>query len=490
MNSIIFKEYDIRGIVGKDFFVEKTYTLTRAILTFVKSKHPGTSSIIIGNDGRVHSEAIKKEMTAACIDFGFDVIDIGLCPTPAVYFAAQTFNLPVALAITASHNPAEYNGIKMTGIWGKQIKEIQSIYEDLVRGEELFLPASRVDLNSTLRPAQGGPQDKLRLGSVIHHDIISDYISFLTNHFSHLKGKTINAVIDCGNGSAGSVIPRLVQAMDWNNVRLLFADVDGTFPNHEADPTVNENMVFVKQALANDSTLTLGIGFDGDADRMNPMTYDGYLVPGDRLLALFAQDIIIEHPGASVVFDIKSSQALIETLETINARPCIAPSGHSLIKEAISKHGALLAGELSCHFFFKDRYFGYDDGIYAALRLIELIDKTGKSLAQQLQPLPTKVSSPEFRIKCDSDATKDQIVAHVKNIFAARADTALITIDGVRAQMNYGWGLARASNTQPVISLRFESDTSQGLTLVKEDFIKALQPFFDAAALKDEFKRA
>lgn len=474
MKQSVFKEYDIRGIVGKDFLIEETYRLTQAILTFVKTKHPTTSTIIIGNDGRIHSETIKQEMIAACGDYGFDVIDIGLCPTPAVYFAAQIFNLPVALAITASHNPQEYNGIKMTGIWGKQIKEIQRIYETI----------------KNVIPASAEIYHQWPKGSTTRYDILTDYIAFLTSHFSHLKGKCINAIIDCGNGSAGSVMPQLIEAMDWHNVKLLFADVDGTFPNHEADPTVKENMACVKDALQQNPSLTLGIGFDGDADRMNPMTKSGDLVPGDRLLALFAQDVIAQHPGAPVVFDIKSSQALVQTLESIGAQPCVSPSGHSLIKEAIKQNNALLAGELSCHFFFKDRYFGYDDGIYAALRLIELLDKKEKTLEQCIASLPAKVSSPEFRIICNNDETKQHIVTHVKNIFAARKDADIITIDGVRAQMNYGWGLARCSNTQPLISLRFESDTDEGLARVKEDFIAALEPFFDASALKNEFKRA
>lgn len=466
MKHTAFKEYDIRGIVGQEFFIEEAYRLTQAILTFIATKHPEVSTIIIGNDGRSHSPAIKQEMTTACIDHGFDVIDIGLCPTPAVYFASCRLGLPVAMAITASHNPKDYNGIKITGIWGKQIQEIYQIYTTNMPG-----------LATT--PLKG---------SVTHHDIITDYISFLTNHFAHLKGKAINAVIDCGNGAAGSVIPRLVQAMGWQNVQLLFADVDGTFPNHEADPTVKENMRFVKEALQKDTSLTVGIGFDGDADRMNPTTHLGELVPGDKLLALFAQDMIIQHPGAPVVFDIKGSQTLIQTLECIGAKPCISPSGHSLIKEAIVRHSALLAGELSCHFFFKDRYFGYDDGIYAAMRLVELLDKTDKNLEFLVAQLPSSVSSPEFRLACDSEQSKQEIVDHVRTIFAARKDTSLITIDGVRAQTTYGWGLVRASNTQPVVSLRFESDSQEGLAHIKNDFVSALAPFFHAATLKDKLE--
>lgn len=467
MKPSIFKEYDIRGVVGQEFFIEKTYDLTKAILSFVTTKHPGISTIIIGNDGRVHSPTIKREMIAACIDNGFNVIDIGLCPTPVVYFAAHLFNLPVAIAITASHNPSEYNGLKITGVWGKQIKAIE---------KNFYNPTPLV----TSR----------KKGTVTAHDCITDYIGYMSKHFSHLKGLSVNAVIDCANGAAGSVIPDLVKAMEWHNVKILFEDVDGTFPNHEADPTIKKNMTHMRDILSTVQSYSLGIGFDGDADRMCPMTKEGNLVPGDKLLALFAEGVIAHYPGAAVVCDIKSSQALIETLTSLGAQPCVAPSGHSLIKQAIVYHNALLAGELSCHFFFKDRYFGYDDGIYAAMRLVELLCTTKKDLATLVKALPSKVSSPEFRIKCSSDTVKNQVVKHVKAFFAARKDINLVTIDGVRVQMGYGWGLARASNTQPVISLRFESSTTHGLELVKRDFMAALDPFFDAMVLKDTFEQS
>jgi phosphomannomutase len=308
----------------------------------------------------------------------------------------------------------------------------------------------------------------------------------LEEKFGNLKNVTLNAVIDCGNGTAGTVIPKLIKKMGWKNIKLLCSEVDGTFPNHEADPTVPANMIMVKEALVSDNTLSVGLGLDGDCDRMNPMTKEGELIAGDKLLALFAQRALKDFPGASVVFDIKSSSSLIELLTKWGAKPCISPSGHSLIKETMAKTNAKLAGELSCHFFFHDRYFGYDDGIYAALRLFELLVTSGKTLTQLLTIIPHKENSPEIRIECASDEEKLKIVEHVKKVFSTRTDAKLITIDGIRAQMPYGWGLLRASNTQPVICLRFESETKEGLLRVKRDFFTGLQKLFDENKLKEQ----
>jgi phosphomannomutase/phosphoglucomutase len=461
MKPNIFREYDIRGIVGQELYIEKTYELGQAIATYLKKKHPDIQSIIVGRDGREHSPIIRDNIIAAITDLGLDVIDIGICPTPTTYFAVQHLKNQAALAITASHNPKEYNGIKIWGVWGKQIQEIRELYEQ----KKIYQPSSP------------------KKGSVTDRPIISDYIDYLAHHFAHLKNIELNALIDCGNGSAGTVMPYLIKKMNWPNVKLLFAEVDGTFPNHEADPTVPENMTYVAQALAQESTLEVGLGLDGDCDRMNPMTKSGELVAGDKLLALYAQKILADHPGATVVFDIKSSASLIEILTTWGGRPHIAPSGHSLIKQAMIDEQALLAGELSCHFFFKDRYFGYDDGIYAALRLFEILHETKQPLDDLLQIFPKKISSPEIRIAC-AESDKVKIVEHVKTLFAARSDSELITIDGVRAQCSYGWGLARASNTQPVICLRFESDSVEGLSQIKTDFYNALSPYFNEQELR------
>ena len=280
----------------------------------------------------------------------------------------------------------------------------------------------------------------------------------------------------------------LIELMGWQNATLLFDEVDGTFPNHEPDPTVGEHMHVMAQMLQDNQQYHVGIGLDGDCDRMDPMTKEGLVVPGDHLLALFAQDVAKAHPGATVVCDIKSSGSLIDVLNALGAKACVAPSGHSHIKSAMKEHKALLAGELSCHFFFHDRYFGYDDGIYAGLRLIEILHASGKTLTQLLAQIPQKVSSPEIRIACKNDSDKQGIVSDVKKIFAARSDLELITIDGIRAHMSYGWGLLRASNTQPVICLRFESDDSAGLDRVKNDFYQLLLPYFDEQFLRSKIE--
>ncbi len=466
MNDCIFKEYDIRGIVGQDFLIDQAYDLAQAIATYFKQENPSMTTIIIGRDGRLHSEPISNTMIQAIRDLGFNVIDIGVTPTPALYFAAHFFDVFSAFTITASHNPKEYNGIKMWGLWGQKIQAIKKIYRE----------------KSFCSNTSG------KIGQVQEHTILEDYLNYLCQHFVHLKNKSIKAVIDCGNGSAGTIVPALIKRMNWSDVKLLFEDVDGTFPNHPADPTVLENMRFVQHDLKHSDCYDIGIGFDGDGDRMNPMTKSGDLIPGDKLLALYAQNVLKDvNQGqvAKIVCDIKSSSSLIELLEQWGAHPIISPSGHSLIKEAIKRENALLAGELSCHFFFKDRYFGYDDGIYAMLRLFEILQETGKSIEDLLTIFPKTYTSPEIRMICDSDDQKNKIVQQVKNTFVARKDADTITIDGARAQMDYGWGLIRASNTQPVICLRFESQTPDGLERVKDDFYKTLTPFFDEKKLKE-----
>jgi len=464
MNSAIFREYDIRVIIGKELPIEESYDLGKAIITYLRHKHPEESTLVIGHDARSHSIPIQENIIKAAIDLGLNVINIGLCPSPVVYFAHHKFNTPIALVVTASHNPKEYNGIKIWGTWGQQIQEIKDIYESISKETLVETPNIK--------------------GSLKAYNIIDEYVSYLTNHFKHLKNLSIDAVVDCGNGTGGPVFSKLISTMNWSNVKLLYAQPDGNFPNHEADPTIPENMQDVKKILAQDPTLKVGLGLDGDADRMNPMTKSGELVAGDKMLAIYAQKTLQDFPGASVVFDIKSSSGLTELLTQWGAHPHVSPSGHMLIKKAMAECDAKLAGELSCHFCFNDRYFGYDDGIYAALRLFEILAQSDKTLETLLEVFPHKESSPEIRIKCSSDAQKIAIVEDVKQIFAARKDAELLTIDGIRASMDYGWGLLRASNTQPVICLRFESTTKEGFARVKDDFYQALLLHLDKETLE------
>ena len=462
MLDSIFREYDIRGVIDNDFPLIETYNLGRAIATYLKNNTLPFTHVVIGRDARTHSTPICTALIQAFSDSGINVIDIGIVPTPVFYFAMHHLKQTAGLVITASHNPKEYNGIKFWGLWGSQIQAIKLIYQT-----KNFLSIPNNPGNKTT-----------------YLTIIDEYIAYLVNHFAHLKNIPIDTVFDCGNGMAGAVMPKLIKQMNWKNAPLLFEEVDGEFPNHEADPTEPENMRFVQHALKVNQSISLGIGFDGDCDRMGPMLKNGSLVPGDKLLALFAQKVLKENPHAGVVFDIKASSALMDVLSSLGAQQILSPSGHSNIKDAIKKNPAiLLGGELSCHFFFNDRYFGYDDAFYAALRLIEMLYESRSTLEQLLTIIPMRISSREIRIKCRSDAEKIAIVNHVKQLFLTKKNVELITIDGLRAQMPYGWGLIRASNTQPVVSLRFESNTIEGITRVKNDFSQALDGFFTSTEL-------
>jgi len=464
MKDTIFREYDIRGKVDDEFIIGQAYTLARAIAYYFVQQKPDVKVLAVGMDGRTHSRAFKEEITRGLIDSGLDVVFIGICPSPVLYFALHQLPVDGGLMITASHNPKEYNGIKMSlgkdPVWGNQIAAIRDAYK-----EKKQVNASDV-------------------GTMREQEVVPLYIDWLTKHFEHLKDMPISAVIDCGNGAAGTVLPELIHAMRWSHVQLLYPEVDGTYPNHEADPTHEPNMADVKKLLAT-SAVSIGMGLDGDCDRMAPMTKTGELVLGDKLLALFAQPILQEYPGATIVFDIKSSSGLIELLEQWGATPCVSATGHTNIRDQMKKHNALLGGELSCHFFFRDRYFGYDDGIYAICRLFELLIHTGKSLEQLLAVFPRKYSSLEYRIACP-DEKKQSIVERVTNFFFAYPGARILMLDGVRVTMAYGWGIVRASNTQPMLSLRFESDCEEGLKKIKSDFIKVLAHDFDVDMLKTE----
>ena len=469
MKLTIFREYDIRGIVGEEFELDEIQLLSTAIVTYFKLHNPATKQLIVGMDGRSSSPAIKKALTQAALDAGIDVIDIGLCTTPIFYYSLFTTTTGTGMMVTASHNPKEYNGIKISldrqSISGAKLQEIKDIF-----------------VSGNLYRNTSGSK-----GTIIPFDATHSYLNWQLDHFSHLKGKTINAIFDCGNSPGSIIMSQIAAGLEWKNVQFVCSRVDGTFPNHTADPTEAHNMLCVKRALTENSTLTVGIGFDGDCDRMAPMTASGTLVPGDQLLGLFSQQILADRPGASIVFDIKCSGSLMEVIEKSGGKSVMVPSGHSTIKREMKAHAAPLAGELSCHFFFHDRYFGYDDGVYAALRLIELLVTSGKSLDELISLFPEKVRTAEIRIPC-LEEQKQIVVNHVTTIFAQRADSRLITVDGVRAHMDYGWGLLRASNTQALVCLRFEADTEGGLARVKQDFFDALTPYFDAQQLKEKIE--
>lgn len=464
MIDAIFREYDIRGKVGSEFDIDQMYDLARAVAYYFIEHNPHVRTVAVGMDGRTHSPQIKDELVRGLIDSGLDVLFVGLCTSPALYFALYNCDVQAGLMITASHNPAEYNGLKIClgrdSVWGTQVKEIRDLYKN------------KKHVNAD------------RIGTVTEQPIVPIYIDWLVNHFPQLKGMPLSIVIDCGNGAGGTVIPELVRRMEWPHVRLLYCEVDGSYPNHEADPVKEKNMMEVKQLLHN-TDAQLGIGLDGDADRMVPMTKNGFLVPGDQLLAIFSQDVLKKIPKSSIVFDIKSSSGLSELITKWGGVPCMSPSGHAIVKDQMKQHHAILGGELSCHFFFKDVYFGYDDGIYAMLRLFALLQETHESLDVLLQLFPKKYSSLEIRIECP-DEKKYAIVESVRDYFKKRSDVSLIVIDGARVATEYGWGIVRVSNTQPVLSMRFEGNSPEGLIRIKQEFLAALAPHFDSMVLKKE----
>lgn len=462
----IFRLYDIRGKIGSELALDEVYDLTKAIVYYFRQENPHVQKVAVGADGRTHSPAIKEEMCKALQDSGLDVVFVGPCPTPIMYFALFALPVDAGLMITASHNGPEYNGIKIClgkeAVWGTHIQRIKNLAQQ------------KAAIQSTKK------------GSYLYYDLIDDYTDWLVDNFSHLVGMNFSVLIDCGNGAAGFVLPRLIQKMQWHTVSLLYPEVDGTYPHHEADPTVEKNMQDLKKALLT-GNYALGCGLDGDCDRMTPMTKQGVLVSGDKLLALFAQEILKSHPGATVVFDIKCSSGLIELIKKWGGVPCMSASGHSIIKDQIKKRNAVLAGELSCHFFFNDRYFGYDDGIYSALRLFELVLYANKPLEELLQIFPQKFATPEIRLSCPLEKM-GEVVECVKNHFQG-CEADVVTIDGIRISMNHGWGLIRSSNTQPVVCLRFESDSLSGLEHLKHDFMQALQPYYAQDLLLKEFNQ-
>lgn len=452
----IFRQYDIRGKIDSELAIDEIYDLGKAIAYYFVHKNPLVKKVAVGADGRIHSPAIKSELCKALVDSGLDVVFIGTCPSPVLYFALHALPVDAGLMITASHNGKEYNGLKIClgkeSVWGDQIQEIRQL----------------VHTKASLKSSRKGIYEE--------YNLIKDYVDAMSQQFPHLIGMNRSIVIDCGNGAAGTVWPLLIEKMKWPQAILLFAEVDGNYPHHEADPIVEENMRFLKKQMLS-GLFDVGIGLDGDCDRMAPMTRTGELVLGDKMLALFSHDILADNPGATVVFDVKCSSGLSELLLKWGGVPCMSATGHSIIKDQLKKNNALLAGELSCHFFFNDRYFGYDDANYAALRLFELLEKTGKPLEKLLEVFPQKFNTPEIRIMCEQEQMKT-IIEKVKHDFFLRADATVMTLDGIRVTMDYGWGMLRASNTQPVLCLRFESGSPEGLYRIKQDFIDALKPYF------------
>jgi phosphomannomutase/phosphoglucomutase len=458
MNDVIFREYDIRGIVGQELYIENVYELACSFAYYFLAHTMTTQSVVVGMDVRTHSPEIRDALCLGLLDNGLDVICIGMCTSPMVYYATHVLPVGAGLMVTASHNPKEYNGIKIClgaeMVHGKELQVIKQLYK-----ERKKLPKAS------------------RRGVLISHDIKSSYIEMLRQEFAHLIGMPLPIVFDCANGTAGIVIPDLIKVMQWSHARVLYAEPDGMFPHHSADPIIEENMRDLCTAVQADGAV-VGIGFDGDADRMGAVTEKGMLLSGDKLLALFAKHILIDNPQLTVVYDINASGALRELLLQWGITPIMAPCGHANIKKYMRAEKALLGGEISCHFFFEDRNGSYDDGIYAALRLLEIVYTTGMTLTDCLKDFPIKMSSPNYRLPC-LERDKQRLIDAVHASFRKNSDLKLMTIDGVHVTTPFGWGLIRASNTQAAICFKFEADTKEGLRSLQQLFADALSSVYE-----------
>ncbi len=430
LKASIFREYDIRGIAEEELLDPDVETLGRALATYI-IRHSGRT-ICLGRDcrlssGRVHDALLKGLMAA-----GAHVLDIGTVPTPVLYYSAVYCQADGAVMITGSHNPPEYNGIKtVCGAGTLHGTAIQEVYKLIA--------------NNDLESGEG---------TVKEVDAVTPYVDEITSQFRF--DRKVKVVVDAGNGTAGPVVQRVLEKLNVDATELFF-EMDGHFPNHHPDPTVLANLKHLQKAVAKQKA-ELGIAFDGDSDRIGAVDEHGEVVYGDMLLLIFGREILSRKPGSTFIGEVKCSQVMYEKLKELGGNPIMYKTGHSLIKENMKQEHAELAGEMSGHMFFADRYYGYDDAIYAACRLLEIVSDSGKPLSHQLEGLPKLVSTPELRMDCPDDV-KFKVVARVADI--VRRTREIADIDGVRVPFEHGWGLVRASNTQPVLVMRFEATSTE-----------------------------
>jgi phosphomannomutase/phosphoglucomutase len=438
INPKIFREYDIRGIVGQDLDEGVVEVLGRAIGTYFVEREK--KDVALGQDCRLSSPSFATALAKGLLSTGCDVTAIGIVPTPLLYFSVFEKKKEAGVMITGSHNPPEHNGFKMMAgeetLYGQNIQEIYAI-----------IRAGRY--------AEGK-------GTARAIEIIPEYQDYVARRVR--IAKKIRVVVDSGNGTGGHVAVPLFERMGCD-VEALYCEMDGRFPNHHPDPTLPEAMEDLIRKVR-ETGADLGIGYDGDADRLGVVDDQGRLLWGDQLMIVFARDILPSHPGAAVISEVKASKVLYDEIAKLGGRPIMWRTGHSLIKKKIKEEKALLAGEMSGHIFFADRWFGFDDAIYASARLLEILSRSGKKLSGLMADIPMTYSTPEIRIYA-SDEVKFKIVDEVRKELAAAHK--VIDIDGVRAIFPKGWGLVRASNTQAVIVLRFEADTEADLAAIQTE---------------------
>ncbi len=441
ITSSIFKAYDIRGIVEKELTPEVVKLIGMAIGS--ESIAQGERGIVVGRDGRLTGPMLSESLISGLIESGCHVVDIGMVPTPLVYFATYTKGASSGVMVTGSHNPPEYNGLKIM-IAGETLSadKIQNLYSRIVNQE--FFSGS---------------------GSLTSINIDQDYMDTIKSDI--VLDRELNIVVDCGNGVAGNIAPKLFESLGAR-VSKLFCLVDGRFPNHHPDPSNPENLKdLIKEVV--DTGADLGLAFDGDGDRLGLVDNNGNVIWADRQMILYARDVLSRKPGAKIIFDVKCSPLLPKDISEHGGEAIMSRTGHSFIKNKLKETGAELGGEMSGHIFFKDRWHGFDDALYTGARLLEIISKTSKTCAEIFSEFPGSVSTPEINIHFDEQGQQYDAMETLCNSVDF-PDAEINTLDGVRVEYENCWGLVRASNTTPCLVLRFEGNDKEALKSIKKRF--------------------
>jgi phosphomannomutase/phosphoglucomutase len=446
LNPNVFRQYDIRGLVNKDLSGDFSECLGKAVGTYIIKR--GGKTAVVGYDNRPSSASYAKRLIRGLVFSGIDVFDVGLLPTPAYYFSVIHLNAHGGVMITGSHNPPEFNGFKVSlgnhTIFGEEIQKIRELME-----KEEFIEGK---------------------GSVKKIEVLNVYAETIKKKIS--LNRKLKVVLDCGNGVGSVIAPKVFSELGVE-LQELYCVSDGSFPHHHPDPTIPStltDLIFkVKESKAD-----LGIALDGDADRIGVVDEKGNILWGDQLLILFSRELLSRKPNSKILVEVKCSQSLIDDIKAHNGVPILCPTGHSVIEAKMIEEHALISGEMSGHMFFRDEYFGFDDAIYAGARLLRILSNSEKKLSELLADAPKYFSSPEIRVEC-SDEEKFEVVNKVKDFFEKKYK--VIDVDGARVLFENGWGLIRASNTQPVLVLRFEAKTKEELEEIKSEFRQKLNEF-------------
>ncbi|MCH9674518.1 MAG: phosphomannomutase/phosphoglucomutase [Gammaproteobacteria bacterium] len=447
--DVVFRAYDIRGVVGESLNADHIRALGQAIGSEAYDR--GQQAVVVGRDGRTSSPELQAALVEGLKSTGRDVIDIGLVPTPVLYFATFYLNTGSGVMVTGSHNEPEYNGLKIM-LGG------ETLFDD-----ELLALRARIQTGN-FQAGEGNYQEM---------DLIAEYIRTVSEDIPVALGNAYKLVVDCGNGAAGVVGPKLFRALGHDVVEL-YCDIDGTFPNHSPDTSVDENLVGLIGAVAEESA-DLGVAFDGDGDRIAVVDGEGNIVRADRLMMLYARDTLTRNPGASIVYDVKCTSRLGAVISKLGGNPIMWKTGHSYMKRKLVESEAVLAGELSGHIFFKDRWYGFDDALYAAARLLEIFMSMNRSPTEILQKLPAGLGTPELRIAVSTEQHR-ALGAHFDSTVQMEGAT-ISTIDGIRADFQDGWGLMRTSNTGSLLVLRFEAKDADALERIQGLFKDTLLQF-------------